>query len=492
MRYEKLTIVVLWIALVGIGRAKESADWMQFRGPRGTGVSALHKTLPINLEPSRLVWKVETPPGHSSPIVVKRRIYLTGFEEDRLVILCYDLDTGHERWRREFQVDNFERTHPQHGPASCTPVSDGERVFFVFGSWGILAYDLDGELLWQERIEQHPNLFGTAVSPIYHENRLILLWGNENESLLEAVACVDGQKIWQRKQPGPASTWSTPTIMESLTGPQILIYEPFHLRAIDWNGADVWSLPGLADEPITVPQLGGGLIFATSYNLRTNSEAISLPTFSSLLEECDQSGDRQIDAQEARTNKSILSRPDADGQGDHPLRMFFRMLDEDHNGAISELEWPRIHTWVDSWEHANGLVAVKPGMDLEAASIVWEHPSGVPECPTPIVIGNTIYLIRNGGLVTGVNISDGQTSFQERLAGGGPYYASPVCGDKKLYVGSARGEVTILDVSSPLPKVIASHRMNEGIYATPAICDGGLILRTEHALWRYDEDHAAQ
>ncbi len=100
-------------------------------------------------------------------------------------------------------------------------------------------------------------------------------------------------------------------------GTQVLFYEPFTLRACDFaTGEDLWSIPGLADEPITVPQVFDGMVYTTSYNLRTNSEATGLPTFESLLQECDTNRDRLIDNQEAKNNRSILSRPDADGEGD--------------------------------------------------------------------------------------------------------------------------------------------------------------------------------
>ncbi len=158
------------------------------------------------------------------------------------------------------------------------------------------------------------------------------------------------------------------------------------------------------------------MVYTTSYNLRTNSEATGLPTFESLLQECDTNRDRLIDNQEAKNNRSILSRPDADGEGDHPLRMFFRLLDEDQSGTISESEWPRIKTWMEPWKHANGILGIQLASLGQAPSLAWEQASGVPECPTPICIAEKIYAIRNGGMVTCLDAKTGQQVFQKRLA----------------------------------------------------------------------------
>lgn len=464
----------------------ESLDWPQFRGPSGSGRMARADALPVSLDASRnLVWKVSVPPGHSSPIVVGDRIFLTGFEDKRLSTLCFDLKQGLLLWRRDVTVSSFEKYHPQHGPASCTPVSDGRFLYVVFGSYGLICYDLNGVEIWKHQAEIQTNMFGSASSPILTHDRLILHRGTEAESLLQSFEPVTGKLQWERRQKGAFSSWTTPVPMATKKGTAVLIYEPFFLRACSLeDGSVLWSIPGLADEPITLPQLGDGLVFTTSYNMRTNQEAIGLPTFEQLLAQCDQNQDGMISVDEAKANQSILSRPDADGQGDHPLRMFVRLLDEDRNGLITRAEWPRIHRWMESWKHANGLIAIDVSKDGEPV-LAWEHAKGVPECPTPIVIEGRIYMVRNGGLVTCLDSMNGQVQFQDHLASGGPYYASPVYGAGKIYFASSRGVVTIVDIQASTPKVVSKSDLGEGIYATPALCRAGVVLRSEGHLWRF-------
>ncbi len=345
---------------------QEAEGWKQFRGPQGAGRSTrdlpIHPTIDIKRQQ---IWKAETLPGHSSPIVVGENLFFTGYREGSLVTIALALKDGSLRWQKSVPVDSFEKTHPQHGPATPTPTSDGKHLFVVFGSVGVLAYDLQGNELWRREWQKQKNLFGTASSPVLFDQKLIVIAGNEEESLLQALRPEEGTVLWERRRRGPASTWSTPTLWKQGSRSLLLFYEPFHLRACALeDGADVWSIPGLADEPVTTPQISDGKVFVTSYNLRTNREALGLPTFEALLKECDADHDGAISTEEARTNKTILSRPDADGQGDHPLRMFIRLLDEDRDGSIRAEEWPRIHRWIDPWDHANGVIAIDLGSEI--------------------------------------------------------------------------------------------------------------------------------
>lgn len=463
----------------------QDPDWSQFRGAGGSGWSTETSGFPVDLAAAgTLRWKVAVPEGHSSPVTAGGFVFLTAFEPGQLLTLCLDRENGAELWRRSLAVAEFEKVY-QHGPATPTAVSDGKRVFSVFGSFGVVAHDFAGNELWRKPWQAGPNTFGSASSPIVVDGKLVVFSGSETESLLQVLRPENGEVIWERRRPGPASSWSTPSLWKEEGRTAILIYEPFFLRACSLeDGSDLWSVPGLADEPITVPQVGSGLVFATSYNLRTNREASGLPTFGQLLAECDQDQNGSISVEEARKNQSILSRPDADGQGDHPLTLFFRMLDADANGEIVAAEWPRIEKWMEPWTHANGIIAIRPGPDGQGASLAWEHAEGVPECPTPLLAGGLLFAVRNGGVVTCLEAESGNSLFQGRLAGPGPYYASPVGGGGHLYLVSARGVVTVLRAAGQ-PEVVSAFDLGEPVWATPALSRGCLFLRSAGHLWMF-------
>ena len=483
-----ISIVLLSFGHLVQTQADDPSGWLQFRGPDGAGHYRSSEPLPATLDlNSDLKWKIKIAPGHSSPIVVGDAIFLTGFEPGKLSTLCHEISTGKLRWRRDLEVETFERTHPQHGPSTPTPVSDGERVFVSFGSFGVIAYDLAGTELWRDQRRLHRNMFGSASSPIIVDGKLIVFAGNQDESLLQALEPGTGRVIWERRKPGPASSWSTPAVWKTEVSAHLLVYEPFHLRCISLaDGSDIWSVPGLADEPITVPQISDGLIITTSYNMRLNKEVIGLPSFEEVLKQCDANGDGMIDPEESKTNKSVLSRPDADGQGDHPLRMFFRLMDENKDGQVQADEYSRLKAWVDSFEHANGFVALRPNNQNAIPELAWRQEVGVPECPSPIVYDGNLFAVRNGGVVTCLEIKTGKQLFQKRIASGGPYYAALVVGDKKIYLASQRGHLTILSADQR-PTVLATADLGESIHATPALVPGRLIVRSQNHLWLFGE-----
>src|SRR5215471_9278681 len=103
-------IAALIIALIGAGQATANEDeWSRFRGPNGTGISGA-TNLPVEFDPEKgVVWKTALPPGHSSPVLARSRIYVTAHTpidaknktDYRLFVIALDRKTGKELWRRE-------------------------------------------------------------------------------------------------------------------------------------------------------------------------------------------------------------------------------------------------------------------------------------------------------------------------------------------------------------------------------------------------------
>src|SRR5438132_9546684 len=103
-------------------------QWERFRGPNGTGVSD-SGTLPAEFGPAKnLIWRIELPPGHSSPVIGGGRIYLTGVEHDQLFTYCIEQTSGNILWKREAPRPRREKLHTLNNPASPTPVIDSENV----------------------------------------------------------------------------------------------------------------------------------------------------------------------------------------------------------------------------------------------------------------------------------------------------------------------------------------------------------------------------
>src|SRR5207245_683045 len=116
----------------------ESPAWPQFRGPAGSGVAAEAARPPIRIGPDKNVkWKTAVPAGASSPVISGDRLFLTGFEDGKLLTLAYRLTDGAELWRKEALAAKVEPFEKKEGsPAASTPATDGERLVVYFGSYG--------------------------------------------------------------------------------------------------------------------------------------------------------------------------------------------------------------------------------------------------------------------------------------------------------------------------------------------------------------------
>src|ERR1700694_3697494 len=108
-----------------------AADWPQFRGPQGAGISA-ETGLPATWGPDENVrWKAPLPGrGLSSPVIAKGRVYVTacsGFQQPRLHVLCFDEASGKQLWERQFSATGNTLCHDKTCMAAPTPATDGEH-----------------------------------------------------------------------------------------------------------------------------------------------------------------------------------------------------------------------------------------------------------------------------------------------------------------------------------------------------------------------------
>jgi outer membrane protein assembly factor BamB len=137
----------LLLAVVLASHTAGAADWPQFRGPNGSGMGDGQP--PVEFGPSQnLLWKTAVGAGLSSPVIAKGRVFLTDFDRatKQLSTLCLDQRTGEILWRRTVATVEIGKVHQIGSPAAPTPVTDGERVYVYFGSYGLLSYDFDGKL----------------------------------------------------------------------------------------------------------------------------------------------------------------------------------------------------------------------------------------------------------------------------------------------------------------------------------------------------------
>jgi hypothetical protein len=158
-------------------------------------------------------------------------------------------------------------------------------------------------------------------------------------------------------------------------------------------------------------------------------------------------------------------------------------MDLDGDKLWSREDWDYYKAAMES---DNGILAIRMGGsgDMTAKSVKWKYHRGIPQLPSPLIYENVLYMVNdNGGILTMLDPASGELLKQGRLPGGSDtFYASPVAGDGKVYIASEKGQVFVLP---PGPKIepIAVNDLGDGIYATPALVDGRIYLRTLNTLY---------
>lgn len=311
MKRRLISILCLTgLALLALGAAPaDQAErfWPQWRGPLANGV-APHGDPPVRWSESENVrWKVEIPGrGHASPIVWGDRVYVLsavaterpipgaqteaeavadasseaadatrrarrpGVAPDhylRFIVVALDRASGRVLWERSaLEAVPHEGTHPDGTWASASPVTDGERVYCHFGSRGLFAYTMEGDLEWQVDLGDMTTRrgFGEGSSPALWGDTLVVNWDHEGESFLVALDKRTGAERW-RVARDEVTSWSTPLVVEVDGRPQVVVSATGRVRGYDLaTGAVVWESSGMTVNTIPSPVEAGGVVFVMS------------------------------------------------------------------------------------------------------------------------------------------------------------------------------------------------------------------------------------
>src|ERR1700730_16303706 len=208
LKIKKTVLILMSLALtVTASLALKTAvteDWSQFRGPNGTGVSAT-TGLPQEFGPNKnVIWKTELPPGHSSPVLTRDRIFVTAHTKDKdkenykLLVICLDRATGKLLWQREVPRSHTGRLQNVNGPASPSPVTDGSNVYVFFRAFGMVSYDAAGKERWKLPLGPFNMFYGFGASPILVEDNVVLPVDQDNpSSYVLAVDKNSGRVRWK-------------------------------------------------------------------------------------------------------------------------------------------------------------------------------------------------------------------------------------------------------------------------------------------------------
>ncbi|MAR11760.1 MAG: pyrrolo-quinoline quinone [Blastopirellula sp.] len=432
--------------------------------------------LPENLEQdAKLVWRAPLLPGQSSPCVCGDSIYLTTYDADQqeLATLALDRASGKLRWKQICPTQTIEPFHRTGSPACSTVACNGKQVFAFFGSFGLLAYDLQGKLLWKKPLGPFQDEFGAASSPILVDHLVILNEDHDIDSFLIAIDQQTGETVWRVPRQGFTRSYATPVVWEHAGRKQIIVAGSLQLTGYDaLTGKRLWWLNGLSRIVDVTPVVAGKhLYIATQTAGGDATQRIAMEPFPEALKKYDQNQDGGIAKSELPADSPVVPR-------------FFRM-DLDQNQQLDAGEWAKHASVFARARNAAMRVTLGSSGQLTDSNIDWIYRRGLPTVPSSVVYRDALYMMKDGGIITSIDVANGKLLKTGRApAGRGNYYASLVAGDGKVYLCSERGVVTILKAQAKW-QVLSSHDFGERIMATPTVVDGQMYLRTDDALYCY-------
>ncbi|MBC7852024.1 MAG: PQQ-binding-like beta-propeller repeat protein [Pirellulaceae bacterium] len=388
-----------------------AADWPQFRGPLGNGVST-EKGLPIQWsETKNIAWKQEIPgKGWSSPALVKGRLYLTTavLADDKLSqrALCINAKDGKPVW----DVEIFARDsasvpgiHGKNSHASPTPLVDGGKLYVHFGHQGTACLDLDGNILWKTQELVFPPVHGNGNSPVLVDGLLVFSCDGASNPFVAALDAATGNVQWKfARESDSGKKFAFATCIAITVGGKKQVISPGAgvVNALDpKTGKEIWRVTYDGYSVIPRPVFGHGLVYmSTGYD-----------------------------------SPSILAiRPD--GQG-----------------------------------------------DVTDSHVEWTLKKGAPHTPSPLLVGNELYLVSDGGIATCVDAKTGEVHWSERI--GTKYSASPVFADGRVYCQDEDGKGIVLKAGRTFQK-LGENGFGEPSLASYCVGDGAFFVRTEKHLYR--------
>lgn len=440
-----------------IATVSSAADWPQWRGPDGTGVST-EKQPPIVWHVQRsIAWKTTMPgPAASTPAIWGDAIFVTAHtSEDKLLLLRLAKKDGQIAWTQEIGSGTQERQGPRrqptkihkfYSPAGPSPVTNGKVVVTHFGNGDLAAYDLEGKRLWKRNLQDdygpYTSWYGHANSPVIAGNLVISVCMQDSladlrevpiESYLVAHDLQTGEVRWRvtrmtKAEKEECDSYTTPLPCRLNGIEELVVMGANQLDAYEpATGKQLWLLPAqTGGRTVTGPTLARDMIVATR-GLRGAMFAVS-----SINRAPEQRDVRRDVAQTRRTGPPSSQVPQ-----NEPTTLTFR-------------------------------------------DIAWTYKEGAPDSCSPVAWNDLLFTITDDGIARCLDASTGNLKWKERLKG--QYKASPIAADGRVFFLNTDGLTTIVSAAPRFDKLI-ENQLEDTTTASPALSDGKLFIRGHKTLY---------
>ncbi|MFN3166732.1 MAG: PQQ-binding-like beta-propeller repeat protein [Phycisphaeraceae bacterium] len=254
---KHVTSLICLVALGCVGAVASADNWPGWRGPTQNQVAS-EGDYPVKLDPSEnAVWAVDLPgKGSSTPCVWEGRVFITCDIDNEDGILCYDLKSGKELWRKKLGEQRPGK-HRNASGSNPTPITDGQRVFVYYKSGTVAALDFSGEVLWKTNLQDEYGKdtlwWDLGTSPVLAGKNIVIAVMHDGESYLVALDQQKGSVAWRtlRTYQRPRESdqaYTTPIVAEIDGQTQIVTWGADHVTGHGLDGELIWTCAGLNPE----------------------------------------------------------------------------------------------------------------------------------------------------------------------------------------------------------------------------------------------------
>ena len=387
----RFALCLLLILATDTGSATAD-DWPQFRGVGGRGLAESSRSLPTEIGPDseHIAWKIAFPPGHSSPVLHGKRLFLTAVRDKALVTIAVSRTKGKILWEQKAPYKKLEEIHAIGSHAQPSPATDGKRVISLFGSSGLYCHDVDGRLLWKKEMGPFNNDFGAGTSPVIVDDLVITVQDHDTDSFVAAYDKKTGRLAWKPDRAEFPRNYCSPVIWRVGSKKQIIVAATLRVVGYDLKtGKELWTVRGLSRAVCNTPVVGGdGKLYVAGWARGGDiDERISVEPFAKLVAARDKNKNGTLEREELEKGHAIERR--------------YPQVDRDKTGTITRKEYEYYRNLFDVAR--NVVMAIKPGASGDATKthVAWEYRRHIPFCASPLFFNNTVFTVKDATWGTG-------------------------------------------------------------------------------------------
>ena len=405
-------------------------NWPQWRGAKLNGISH-EKGLPTKWSKTEnVLWRLPLPgQAGATPVVWEDRIFLTSVDGSNLILMCVGTD-GKEQWRQVVATGNKAVRGDEGNYASPSPSTDGKLVWAFMGTGVLACYTVDGKEVWKQDVQDR---YG----------KIKIQFGMASTPVLDSASGGEGGRLYLQLIHGDYRTETQEAKVVCLDAA---------------TGSEIWAVDRPSDGRHECEHS-----YASPVMYRDGEREFLLTH-----------GNDYIVAHDLKDGHELWRCGDLNPKGSYNDTLRFVASPVAVPGMIVVPSAKR-----------KGVLCLKPDGSGDITDKPqhshWRWQRGTPDVPSPLVVGDTVYLCDEEGFFSAVDAKTGEAAFKE-LTTRDRHRASPLYADGHIYLTARKGIVTVVKAGRTF-EVVSTIDMGEPITASPVVANGRIYLRSFDALY---------